>query len=71
MYGILHSPDYRKQFAADLKKMLPRIPLVDNAADFKAFTAAGRKLADLHLNYENVLRPLMLLWKAITATIIK
>lgn len=52
MYGILHSPDYRKQFAADLKKMLPRIPLVDNAADFKAFTAAGRKLADLHLNYE-------------------
>lgn len=52
VYGILHSPDYRKQFAADLKKMLPRIPLVDNAADFKAFTAAGRKLADLHLNYE-------------------
>lgn len=52
VYGILHSPDYRKQFAADLKKMLPRIPLVDSAADFKAFTAAGQKLADLHLNYE-------------------
>ena len=52
VYGILHSPDYRKQFAVDLKKMLPRIPLVDSAADFKAFTAAGRKLADLHLNYE-------------------
>lgn len=52
VYGILHSLDYRKQFAADLKKMLPRIPLVDSAADFKAFTAAGRQLADLHLNYE-------------------
>lgn len=52
VYGILHSSDYRKQFAADLKKMLPRIPLVDNSADFKAFSAAGRKLAGLHLSYE-------------------
>lgn len=52
VYGLLHSPDYRKEFAADLKKMLPRIPLVDSAADFKAFSAAGRQLADLHLNYE-------------------
>ena len=53
VYGILHSEDYRTQFAADLKKMLPRLPLVDSAADFKAFSTAGRKLADLHLNYEN------------------
>lgn len=53
VYGILHSEDYRIQFAADLKKMLPRLPLVDSTADFKAFSIAGRKLADLHLNYEN------------------
>lgn len=46
VYGILHSEDYRTQFAADLKKMLPRLPLVDSAADFKAFSTAGRKLAD-------------------------
>lgn len=52
VYGLLHSPDYRKQFEADLKKMLPRIPLVDSAADFKAFSSAGKQLADLHLNYE-------------------
>lgn len=52
VYGLLHSPDYRNQFAADLKKMLPRIPLVNSAADFKAFSSAGRELADLHLNYE-------------------
>jgi predicted helicase len=52
VYGLLHSEDYRTQFAADLKKMLPRIPLVDSAADFKAFSKAGRALADLHLNYE-------------------
>lgn len=53
VYGLLHSQDYRTQFAADLKKMLPRLPLVDTVADFKAFMNAGRALADLHLNYEN------------------
>ncbi|MEJ7743196.1 MAG: type ISP restriction/modification enzyme [Nocardioidaceae bacterium] len=26
VYGLLHSPTYRETFAADLKKMLPRIP---------------------------------------------
>ena len=57
VYGFLHSEDYRKQFAADLKKMLPRLPLVDNAVDFKAFSEAGRKLADLHLNYEKRPKP--------------
>ncbi len=54
VYGLLHSKDYRKQFAADLKKMLPRIPLVDVPADFWAFSKAGRELAELHLNYETV-----------------
>ena len=28
VYGILHSPEYRSRFAANLKKELPRIPLV-------------------------------------------
>ncbi len=54
VYGLLHSPDYRAQFAADLKKMLPRIPKVADAADFRAFVAAGRALADLHTGYETV-----------------
>lgn len=54
VYGLLHSKDYREQFAADLKKMLPRIPLVDVPADFWAFSKAGRELAELHLNYETV-----------------
>lgn len=52
VYGLLHSPDYRKRFPSDLKKTLVRIPLVATAQDFKAFVKAGRKLADLHLNYE-------------------
>lgn len=53
-YGILHSTDYRTAFAADLKKELPRIPVAEDAKDFWAFAQAGRELADLHLNYENV-----------------
>ena len=53
VYGLLHSPDYRARFAADLKKMLPRLPLVDKPADFWAFSKAGRELAALHLTYEN------------------
>lgn len=55
VYGILHSPDYRTTFANDLKKMLPRIPLVEDVRDFWKFSKAGRKLADLHINYEDVL----------------
>ena len=53
VYGILHSEDYRTKFSADLKKMLPRIPLVDKVEDFWAFSNAGRDLAKLHLNYED------------------
>ena len=52
VYGLLHSEEYRKRFSSDLKKSLARIPLVASTQDFKAFVKAGRKLADLHLNYE-------------------
>lgn len=54
VYGILHSPQYRERFAADLKKSLPRIPIVDDVQDFMAFYKAGKALAELHLNYEQV-----------------
>jgi predicted helicase len=54
VYGLLHSPDYCERFADNLGKELPRIPSVKTAADFWAFSGAGRKLADLHLNYERV-----------------
>lgn len=52
VYGLLHSQQYRERFADDLKKSLPRIPIVDNVQDFMAFYKAGKTLADLHLNYE-------------------
>ena len=48
IYGILHTPSYREQFANDLSKMIPRIPF---APDFHAFAQAGAVLASLHLNY--------------------
>lgn len=51
VYGILHSPEYRERFASNLKKELPRIPL---AEDFVAFCRAGRELAHLHLDYEEI-----------------
>ena len=51
VYGILHSPQYRTKYAANLQRELPRIPLVDH---FETFCGAGRALGDLHLNYESV-----------------
>ena len=52
VYGILHSPDYRKTFENELKKSLPRIPVAETLDDFLAFEKAGRELAELHLKYE-------------------
>ncbi len=54
VYGFLHSVEYRETFTNDLKKMLPRIPLVETVTDFWAFCKAGRNLAELHLNYETI-----------------
>jgi predicted helicase len=54
VYGTLHSPQYRTEFAADLKKMLPRIPMVTGDGAFWTFVQAGRDLADLHWGYETV-----------------
>ena len=54
VYGLLHSEDYRSKYADNLSKELPRIPRVKTAADFWAFSRAGRELGDLHVNYETV-----------------
>ena len=51
VYGLLHCPNYRETYAADLTKMLPRIPFVTDA---QPFIDAGRKLSELHLGYETV-----------------
>lgn len=54
VYGILHSLEYKENFTNDLKKVLPRLPLLDDVRDFWAFSKSGRKLAELHLNYESI-----------------
>ena len=54
VYGILHSDQFREAYEDNLVKERPRIPLPKDAAQFEAFSDAGRKLADLHLNYETV-----------------
>ena len=50
VYGVLHAPSYREQFANNLSKELPRIPF---APDFYAFAEAGKALAGFHLGYES------------------
>ena len=52
IYGLLHSPDYRRRFRNNLSKALPRIPAVTRFEDFMAFAQAGRDLGDLHVNFE-------------------
>ena len=49
-YGLLHHPDYRKQYQENLKRDLPHIPF---AEDFWVFAKAGARLAALHVNYES------------------
>lgn len=51
IYGILHSEEYRIKYDNDLQKALPRIPEVK---DKEKYVEVGKKLADLHLNYEDV-----------------
>jgi predicted helicase len=50
-YAILNCPEYRSTFAADLKKVIPRIPV---SANFVEFAKLGRSLSDLHLSFRTL-----------------
>ncbi len=50
IYGVLHSLDYREKYANDLRKTLPRIPLLKYKDEY---VRVGKALIELHLNYEN------------------
>ncbi len=61
VYGLLHHPQYRERYQANLKRDLPHIPMpppmagaTDKAADFRAFATAGARLAKIHVNYEQM-----------------
>ena len=49
VYGVLHHPQYRERYAANLRRDLPRLPFAPN---FWAFARAGAELAALHVDYE-------------------
>ncbi|ODJ48360.1 helicase [Brochothrix thermosphacta] len=49
VYSLLHSVEYRKKYSNDLRKAIPRIPVVKEK---EKYIFIGRKLAELHLDYE-------------------
>ena len=49
-YGLLHHPEYREKYEANLKRDLPHLPF---AEDFWGFAEAGARLAEIHVNYES------------------
>jgi predicted helicase len=51
VYAVLHHPAYRKKYELNLKREFPRIPLYEN---FQQWAAWGKRLMDLHINYETV-----------------
>ncbi|MDE4085381.1 DEAD/DEAH box helicase family protein [Planococcus maritimus] len=50
VYAVLNNKDYKEKYKNDLTKSLPKIPILKNKNEF---ITAGKKLVDLHLNYEN------------------
>jgi predicted helicase len=51
VYAVLHNPAYRKKYEINLKREFPRIPFYD---DFRQWAEWGKKLMDLHINFETV-----------------
>lgn len=51
MYAVLHHPAYRAKYEINLKREFPRIPFYE---DFWKWAEWGKRLMDLHLNYEAV-----------------
>jgi predicted helicase len=56
VYGVLHNPAYRKKYEQNLKREFPRIPFYE---DFKVWRDWGKKLMELHVNFEKT-RPFKL-----------
>ena len=51
VYAVLHNPEYRKKYEMNLKREFPRIPFYE---DFWKWAGWGKKLMDLHINFETI-----------------
>ena len=49
-YAVLHDPAYRHEYAVDLLREFPRLPLYP---DFHHWVEMGQKLLDLHIGFES------------------
>ena len=49
-YAVLHDPAYRHEYAVDLLREFPRLPLYP---DFHHWAGMGQKLLDLHIGFES------------------
>jgi predicted helicase len=61
IYAVLHHPEYRERYAANLRRELPRIPfasvpsvssVVKDLEVFRTLAKAGQRLAEIHVHYE-------------------
>ena len=51
VYGLLHHPEYRERYQANLKRELPRLPFTP---EFWRFVKAGQRLSEIHVGYEDI-----------------
>ena len=49
-YAVLHDPTYRQEYAVDLLREFPRLPLY---RDFHLWAEMGQKLLDLHIGFKS------------------
>ena len=59
VYGLLHHPEYRERYQANLKRELPRIPFTSDTGSeastgFWRFAKAGQRLSEIHVGYEDM-----------------
>ena len=59
VYGLLHHPDYRERYQANLKRELPRLPFAPDTGSksstgFWRFAKAGQRLSEIHVGYEDM-----------------
>jgi predicted helicase len=49
LYAIAHSPTYRQEFAAELRRGFPRFPLPQDEASFRKLESLGGQLMEMHI----------------------